>query len=320
MSYVVSDRGMMLPLRQHSEGLGSPLTRISARAQALGHMLKEEGRGEEEEEEKIGGVVSRRLRAEMTAVAEEWQRWQAQETEVRRAAEEALRASDAWRAAEERCEAAGDAADRAGERAREARALAERACLDRHPRRAIAVRRLRSAAEEELNACLAADADGDAADEASEALDASNAGLEAAMDRADAARERLRDAEQGAAWSRAVAVLARLRAARRRALWSEAPERACDHWLEECSHVSVLEEAQDGPGGRVTGDAKGESVAPVTAVPCRSVLARHGVAAVAWGARRRRGDAGRGDPGGGGRGCDGRLQWRQFDPGGASVS
>ena len=165
-----SDRWMMLPLRQHSEGLGSPLTRISARAQALGHMLKEEGRGEEEEEEKIGGVVSRRLRAEMTAVAEEWQRWQAQETEVRRAAEEALRASDAWRAAEERCEAAGDAADRAGERAREARALAERACLDRHPRRAIAVRRLRSAAEEELNACLAADADGDAADEASEAL------------------------------------------------------------------------------------------------------------------------------------------------------
>ena len=76
------------------------------------------------------------------------------------------------------CEAAGDAADRAGERAREARALAERACLDRHPRRAIAVRRLRSAAEEELNACLAADADGDAADEAREALDASNAGLE----------------------------------------------------------------------------------------------------------------------------------------------
>ena len=45
---------------------------MTARAQALGLMLKEEEGGEGEE--KIGGA--RRLRA-VTAVAEEWQRWQA---------------------------------------------------------------------------------------------------------------------------------------------------------------------------------------------------------------------------------------------------
>ncbi|MDA9620642.1 hypothetical protein N9S66_00730 [bacterium] len=42
------------------------------RAQALGHTLKEEERGEGEE--MFGGA--RRLRA-VTAVAAEWQRWQA---------------------------------------------------------------------------------------------------------------------------------------------------------------------------------------------------------------------------------------------------
>ena len=82
--------------------------------------------------------------------------------------------------------------------------------------------------------------------------------------------------------------------------------------LEEYSHVSMLEEGQDGLGGSAAGNAKGESAAPVAAVPCRSVL---GVAAVAWGARRQRGDAG-----GGGGGCDGSQQWRQFDPGGREDS
>ena len=50
---------------------------MTARAQALGLMLKEEERGEGEE--KNGGA--RRLR-EMTAVVAEWQRWQALEVEV----------------------------------------------------------------------------------------------------------------------------------------------------------------------------------------------------------------------------------------------
>ena len=43
----------------------------------------------------------------MTAVAVEWQRWQALEAEVRRAADEVLHASRAWRVAEGRYEAAG---------------------------------------------------------------------------------------------------------------------------------------------------------------------------------------------------------------------
>ena len=54
---------------------------MTARAQALGLMLKEEEGGEREE--KIGGA--RRLRA-VTAVATGWQRWQALEVEVRYAA------------------------------------------------------------------------------------------------------------------------------------------------------------------------------------------------------------------------------------------
>ena len=57
------------------------MTRMTARAQALGHMLKNEERGEGEK--KFGGA--RRLRA-MAAVVAEWQRWQALEAEVRRAA------------------------------------------------------------------------------------------------------------------------------------------------------------------------------------------------------------------------------------------
>eukprot|EP01048_Picozoa_sp_COSAG05_P041238 COSAG05_NODE_21574_length_271_cov_0.546512_1_plen_59_part_10 len=57
-------------------GAVSPLTRMTARAQALGHMLKEEEGGEGEE--KFGGA--RRLRA-MTAVVAEWQRWQTLEAE-----------------------------------------------------------------------------------------------------------------------------------------------------------------------------------------------------------------------------------------------
>ena len=48
-------------------------------------MLKEEEGGREEE---VGGVTLRRLRAEMTAVAEEWQRWRACELEVVRAAKD----------------------------------------------------------------------------------------------------------------------------------------------------------------------------------------------------------------------------------------
>ena len=75
---------------------------MTARAQALGLMLEEEEGGEGEE--KISGA--RRLRA-VTAVAVEWQRWQALEAEVRRAADEVLHASRAWRVAEGRYEAAG---------------------------------------------------------------------------------------------------------------------------------------------------------------------------------------------------------------------
>ena len=98
---------------------------MTARAQALGLMLKEEEGGEGEE--KNGGA--RRLRA-VTAVAVEWQRWQALEAEVRRAADEVLHASRAWRVAEGRYEAAGKAAERAEERECEAQSLADSARRD----------------------------------------------------------------------------------------------------------------------------------------------------------------------------------------------
>ena len=64
---------------------------------------------------------------------------------MRRTATGVLRKSEAWRAAEERREDAEDAAMLGGERVREARVLAERACLDGHPRQAIAVRRFKRA-------------------------------------------------------------------------------------------------------------------------------------------------------------------------------
>ena len=63
----------------------------------------------------------------MTAVVAEWQRWQALEAEVRRAAGEVMRASGDWRAAEGRYEAAGDAVELAEERVREAQSLLESA-------------------------------------------------------------------------------------------------------------------------------------------------------------------------------------------------
>ena len=66
-------------------------------------MLKEEEGGREEE---VGGVTLRRLRAEMTAVAEEWQRWRACELEVVRAAKDVGIAVSVYREAEGRCEAA----------------------------------------------------------------------------------------------------------------------------------------------------------------------------------------------------------------------
>ena len=97
---------------------------------------------EEEEEEMM--EKKRRLRA-MTAVAVGWQRWQALEAEVRRAASEVLRASGAWRVAEERCETAGEVAEWAEIRECEARSLAESARSGRLPRQAVAVRRLRCA-------------------------------------------------------------------------------------------------------------------------------------------------------------------------------
>ena len=158
---------------------------------------------------------ARRLSA-ATAVAVEWQRWQALETEARRAANEVLRASRAWRVAEERYEGAGEAAEWAEVRACEARSLADSARAGKLPRQAVAVRRLRCAEGEVRRACLAAKAAGDDADAAAEELDACNAALEGAEDRADAARECLWAAEQEATWFRVVAVLARLRAARRR--------------------------------------------------------------------------------------------------------
>eukprot|EP01048_Picozoa_sp_COSAG05_P009855 COSAG05_NODE_833_length_7066_cov_45.021961_9_plen_116_part_00 len=107
-------------------------------------LKKEEGR---EGEGKVDGAASRRHRT-MAAVAQEWWRWQAVEVEVRRAAAGVLRGSKAWRATEERREDAEDAAMLARERVREARALAERACLDGHPRRD--ARRLRFDVSSEL--------------------------------------------------------------------------------------------------------------------------------------------------------------------------
>ena len=89
-------------------------------------------------------------------------------------------------------DAAGDAVELAEERVREARFLLESARSGRHPRQAIAARRLRCAAEEAHRACLAANAAGDDADAAADECDACNAGLRAAEDRADNARERLR--------------------------------------------------------------------------------------------------------------------------------
>ena len=201
-------------------------------------MLKEEEGGEGEE--KIGGA--RRLRA-VTAVAAGWQRWQALEVEVRYAADEVLRASGAWRAAEGRYEAAGEVAELAEERVREARFLVESARSGRHPRQAIAVRRLRCAAEEACRARLAANAAGDEAEEAADEYDAYDAGLGAAEDRADAARERLRVAEREAAWSRAVEVLARLRAARRRSHSVLEGER-CVVCVEEHDVVLVVDEEE----------------------------------------------------------------------------
>eukprot|EP01048_Picozoa_sp_COSAG05_P006580 COSAG05_NODE_435_length_9845_cov_24.433364_10_plen_383_part_00 len=184
---------------------------MTARAQALGLMLEEEEGGEGEE--KISGA--RRLRA-VTAVAVEWQRWQALEAEVRRAADEVLHASRAWRVAEGRYEAAVKAAERAEERECEAQSLADSARRDKLPRRAIADRRLRRATDAALKACSFANAAGGDADAAADAYDARNADLEDAEVRADVAHVRLRAAEQEAAWYRAVAVLARLRAAKRR--------------------------------------------------------------------------------------------------------
>ena len=82
---------------------------------------------EEEEEEMMEEMMEkkRRLRA-MTAVAVGWQRWQALEAEV-------LRASGAWRVAEERCETTGEVAEWAEIRECEARSLAESARSGRLP-------------------------------------------------------------------------------------------------------------------------------------------------------------------------------------------
>ena len=135
-------------------------------------MLKKKEGGEGEE--KIGGA--RRLRA-VTAVAAEWLRWQALEAEVRHAVEDVLRASGAWRAAEERCEAAREAAEWTEVRACEARSLAESARCGRLPRQAIAFQRLRCAAEEARRACRAADVAGEDAGAAADELDACNATL-----------------------------------------------------------------------------------------------------------------------------------------------
>ena len=115
--------------------------------------------------------------------------------------------------------------------------------VGRHPRQAIAVRRLRCAAEEACRARLAANAAGDEAEEAADEYDAYDAGLGAAEDRADAARERLRVAEREAAWSRAVEVLARLRAARRRS-HSVLEEERCVVCVEEHDVVLVVDEEE----------------------------------------------------------------------------
>ena len=66
-------------------------------------MLEEEEGGGEEE---VGGDTLRRRRAEMTAVAEEWQRWRTCELEVVRTAKEVVIAVRACKEAEECCEAA----------------------------------------------------------------------------------------------------------------------------------------------------------------------------------------------------------------------
>ena len=94
---------MVLPMAAHEGAWSAPLTGIDCEGFAFGHMLEEEEGGGEEE---VGGDTLRRIRAETTAVAEEWQRWRACELEVVRAAKEVVIAARVCKEAEERCEVA----------------------------------------------------------------------------------------------------------------------------------------------------------------------------------------------------------------------
>eukprot|EP01048_Picozoa_sp_COSAG05_P004905 COSAG05_NODE_278_length_12330_cov_14.132205_9_plen_272_part_00 len=247
-------------------------------------------------------------------------------------AREVLSASGAWRAAEVRYEAAGDAVELAEERVCEARFLLASARSGRHPRQAIAARRLRRVEEEAHRACLVANAARDDADAAADECDACNAGLLAAEDRADNARERLRAAEREAVWSRTVAVLARLRAERRRS-----------HSLleEEQDEVLVVDEKEvfavpEDPEGfsalldddlpplldifeSLSGEGSEEGAASLVYSAMEQEGSSCGVVrlqgSVLWGRHRHNcgGGAGRWKLGGGG---DDGGAWRQFDPGG----
>ena len=97
---------MVLPMAAHEGAWSAPLTSIDCEGFALGHKYADGGEGGGGGAKEYDGAAWREPRAEMTAVAEAWQRWRACKLQVARAAEEVGTAIKAYKEAEERCEAA----------------------------------------------------------------------------------------------------------------------------------------------------------------------------------------------------------------------